>query len=137
MRFQVGKQGFLATARKTSYKYRVNLSFRWVSPIRVFGAAIILAAAVACGCKRDEIAVYDVPKESAPKSNLPVGWEELPGDQMRIGNYAVHGQGGEKAQVTVVALPGGTEVDNVNRWRGQLSLQPQTAEEAKAAGQDI
>jgi hypothetical protein len=36
-------------------------------------------------------------------------------------------------------LPGeaGSETDNVNRWRGQVGLPPQSAEEIKAAGQDI
>src|SRR5437773_8052386 len=93
---------------------------------------VLLVAGVLAGCSREEIRAYDVPREAPHASkDLPEGWQQLPSDQMRIGNYAVQGKNGEKAQVTVIALPGssGSELDNVNRWRGQVGLQPISAAE--------
>ena len=92
---------------------------RWASA----GVALLVCA----GCDRDEIKVYDLAKEkTAAASTLPDGWSQLPADEMLIGNYSVAGKNGSKAQVTVISLPGngGGELENVNRWRGQVGLQP-------------
>src|SRR5256885_4413263 len=40
------------------------------------------------------------------RPSLPEGWQELPGDQMKVGNFAVQGKDGGKAEVTIVPLPG-------------------------------
>ena len=55
---------------------------------------------------------------------LPSGWKELPGNGMRLATFAP--PGGLKTEATVVALPGdsGSELANVNRWRGQIALPP-------------
>jgi hypothetical protein len=98
-------------------------------------ASLAVVIAIVAGCRRQDVSVYDVPKETkgtaAASTSLPAGWEELPGDQMRVGNYVIKGKDGAKAQFTVIALPGtgGSELDNVNRWRGQLGLAPQTDEQ--------
>jgi len=105
-----------------------------LSFVHVLSAAALLAVSTTA-CRRQEISVYDVPKESkassVPSANLPAGWQELPADQMRVGNYVVRGKGDEKAEVTVIPLPGGagSELDNVNRWRGQIGLAAQTQEQ--------
>lgn len=43
---------------------------------------------------------------------------------MRVGNFTVAGPDGQKAQVTIVPLGGmgGGDLENVNRWRSQVSL---------------
>jgi hypothetical protein len=88
--------------------------------------AAALAFGVFAGCGREEIKVYDLAKEkAAARSSLPEGWSQLPADEIRIGNYTVSGKNGADAQVTVISLPGngGGELENVNRWRGQVGLQ--------------
>jgi hypothetical protein len=99
---------------------------------------ILAVLASMTGCKRQDVSVYDVPKE-AKASGLPAGWEELPADQMRVGNYAIKGKDGQKAQFTVIALPGsgGSELDNVNRWRGQLGLAHETEEQLNTEAASI
>jgi hypothetical protein len=70
------------------------------------------------------------------KWQLPDGWKELPAGQMRVGYFAVAGPDNQKAEVTIIPLPGlaGTDLDNVNRWRGQIGSAPVSAEElAKSA----
>jgi hypothetical protein len=70
------------------------------------------------------------------KWQLPAGWQELPAGQMRVGYFAIPGPDNQKAEVTIIPLPGlaGTDLDNVNRWRGQIGSGPLTAEElAKTA----
>ncbi|MBC8003175.1 MAG: hypothetical protein H7X97_11375, partial [Opitutaceae bacterium] len=97
----------------------------------VAGSVLLLT-----GCDRGEVRVYQAPKEKAPTFaastnpanssapratwTTPAGWEELPGNPMRVGSFVVKGAEGAKADVSVMPLPGsaGTELDNVNRWRG-------------------
>lgn len=54
---------------------------------------------------------------------VPAGWETGRRGSMRIASFDVQ-QDGEKAEVTLIALPGaaGTILQNVNRWRSQIGL---------------
>lgn len=105
------------------------------------------------GCDREGVRQYQAPKDNAAapapapsagmmtpepatgvpqvKWQLPAGWQELPAGQMRVGSFAVSGENGQKADVSIIPLPGlaGGDLDNVNRWLGQLSAPPITADE--------
>ncbi len=61
---------------------------------------------------------------------VPTGWSELPPGQMQVGQFSI-ADGAAKAKVTIIPLPGqaGGDLDNVNRWRGQVGLPPINAEE--------
>lgn len=63
------------------------------------------------------------------KWKLPAGWQELPPGQMRVGLFSV-AQDAQKAQITIIPLPGlaGGDLENLNRWRGQVGLGPVDAE---------
>lgn len=102
------------------------------------------------GCGRDDVRTYRVPKETPQQlvqaQNLPAGhpdisgpangpgahtkappgWEEAPLGQMRVASYRVKGKDGRMADISVVPLGGmaGRDIDNVNRWRGQIGLAP-------------
>lgn len=56
--------------------------------------------------------------------SMPKGWKEVPGTGMRLATFVP--PGGLKTEGTVVSLPGdsGSELANVNRWRGQIGLPP-------------
>jgi hypothetical protein len=58
------------------------------------------------------------------KWTLPKGWTEGPGSGMRYATLKPAGPG--QAELSVVVLPGpaGGELNNVNRWRGQIGLPP-------------
>ncbi|HLO67438.1 MAG TPA: hypothetical protein VK188_10500 [Holophaga sp.] len=70
----------------------------------------------------------EVPPPPAPehplKWTLPKGWTETAGGGMRFATLNPPGPG--KIEVSVVTLPGsaGGELANVNRWRGQIGLEP-------------
>ncbi|BDU75491.1 hypothetical protein [Mesoterricola sediminis] len=70
----------------------------------------------------------EVPPPPAPthplKWALPKGWTETGGGGMRFATLNPPGPG--KIEVSVVNLPGmaGGELANVNRWRGQIGLEP-------------
>jgi hypothetical protein len=70
----------------------------------------------------------DVPPPPAPsnplKWTLPKGWTSTPGSGMRFATLNPPGPG--KVELSVVCLPGsaGGELANVNRWRGQIGLEP-------------
>lgn len=106
--------------------------------------SILVLGIVLGGCRREEITHYQVPKaQAAPAAQavptdiapppaaaeaglawtLPKGWTDEAGSGMR---YATIKPTTPKVDVSVIVLPGpaGGELANVNRWRGQLGLQP-------------
>jgi hypothetical protein len=62
---------------------------------------------------------------AAPKIKweVPAGWSSSPASPMRYASFAVE-KNGEKADISVVTFPGdgGSDVDNINRWRQQIGL---------------
>lgn len=71
----------------------------------------------------------EVPPPPAPQAPLkwsvPKGWTQTPGSGMRFATLTPPAAGG-KAECSVICLPGqaGGELANVNRWRGQIGLEP-------------
>jgi hypothetical protein len=65
------------------------------------------------------------PTASKPeiKWEIPKGWQEVPASSMR---YASFSAGDGKIDISVVMFPGdgGSDIDNVNRWRVQIGLPP-------------
>src|SRR5271166_1099215 len=67
-----------------------------------------------------------VPDNSALPSlqyTQPAGWEKKAPTQMRVASFGVS-QDGKQADISVIPLGGmaGTDLANVNRWRGQIGL---------------
>jgi len=56
--------------------------------------------------------------------DLPEGWTELPPSQFRQVNFGVAGSDETQCYLTVLAGDGGGLAANVNRWRGQMQLEP-------------
>jgi hypothetical protein len=56
----------------------------------------------------------------------PEDWTEVPPSSMRYASFSAPGEGGGKIDISVVTFPGdgGSDADNVNRWRGQIGLAP-------------
>ena len=65
---------------------------------------------------------------SAPpiKWITPEGWTEVPPSSMRFASFSAPADDGGKIDISVVTFPGdgGSDADNVNRWRGQMGLAP-------------
>jgi hypothetical protein len=63
------------------------------------------------------------PARGKPTYEIPPGWKELPPQGIRVASFEVR-EGEEKAEVTVIPLPGavGGLLANVNRWRGEVGL---------------
>jgi hypothetical protein len=60
------------------------------------------------------------------KWETPEGWTEVPPSSMRYASFnAADGNGG-KIDISIVTFAGdgGSDADNVNRWRGQIGLAP-------------
>jgi hypothetical protein len=105
-------------------------------------------------CRKEEISSYSAPKEtprpavaSAPPNvpasvpihwTAPAGWEEQAASGMRVGSFTVT-QDGKRADVSVIPLAGvsGSELDNVNRWRGQVGLPPVSPEKLSESGEKV
>jgi hypothetical protein len=110
-------------------------------------ALCALAAVALIGCGREEIKVYNAPKDPiAPVTTtknaaaaseephlhwtLPAGWTEKPAGGMRVGSFSIAGADGQVADVSIIPLGGvaGSELDNINRWRTQVNLEKVTPE---------
>jgi hypothetical protein len=114
------------------------------------------------GCGRDDVRTYRVPKETAPQlaaadlpsghpdiggaavspataAKVPADWQEAPLGQMRVASYRVKGKDGKMADISVVPLAGaaGSDIDNVNRWHGQLGLAPVSEAEFSKLGEKV
>jgi hypothetical protein len=103
------------------------------------------------GCGRGEPEVYQTPKASPAitphdhsamadgstpvqtqlRWTLPVSWQETACGEMRLASFSVKNENGQTADVSIIALPGmaGGDLNNVNRWRGQVGLPPIAEEE--------
>lgn len=58
---------------------------------------------------------------------VPEGWEELPSDGIRVASFRTPGDfedGGIRANLFRLPNPAGNLLDNVNRWRAELGLEP-------------
>jgi hypothetical protein len=59
------------------------------------------------------------------KWQLPTGWSEVPPSAMRYASFSA-GVNENKIDISIVMFPGdgGSDIENVNRWRGQIGLPP-------------
>jgi hypothetical protein len=75
----------------------------------------------------------------AVAAKAPADWQEAPLGQMRVASYRVKGKDGKMADVSVVPLAGaaGSDIDNVNRWHGQLGLAPVSEAEFGKLGEKV
>lgn len=64
----------------------------------------------------------EAPASTALAWDDPPGWKREAGSGMRVASYKVPGD----VEVTIISLAGaaGGDLDNVNRWRGQVGLPP-------------
>ena len=60
------------------------------------------------------------------KWETPEDWTEVPPSSMRYASFSASAENGEKIDISVVTFPGegGSDSDNINRWRGQIGLPP-------------
>lgn len=77
---------------------------------------------------------FSAGSDPKPSWTLPEGWKEQPGSGMRFATIQIAADG-KPLELTVIPLPK-TEadtqkfvLDNINRWRGQVGLQPIAAGE--------
>ncbi|MGH7952416.1 MAG: hypothetical protein ACREFE_10935, partial [Limisphaerales bacterium] len=84
------------------------------------------------GCGRDGVKVYRIENDDSAAAAqpspqlqfiLPQNWTKKKPSQMRVASFTVTGANGQTADVGVIPLPiGGSELDLVNMWRGQMQL---------------
>lgn len=112
---------------------------------------VALLAVLLVGCKEERTTSYPIPKEtytphapSAPVLSwvLPEGWVEtadLSRGSMRFATFLVEGLHGHDVDVSIVPIPDmrAGELDNVNRWRGQVGLGPVTEAELDQQAEEV
>lgn len=119
----------------------------------VLPALLLFAALTGCGDRgqidryRETGTTTPAAEERMPASHPPLsgeyrwqapeGWVAQPPSSMRMGSFLVP-QGTEQGDLSVIRLAGtaGGTLNNLNRWRGQLGLEPVAAEDPAAAGRE-
>jgi hypothetical protein len=73
------------------------------------------------------------------KWTTPAGWSQVPPSEMRVASFKVTDAKGKQADVSIVPLSGmaGGDFANVNRWRGQVGLQPAPDDELQSAAENV
>ena len=92
-----------------------------------FEAPAEMAAASPHGLMSAGMSQMTADNSGAPaQGTVPSGWKSLPPSEFLLAKYEITGADGAKAGVNVseLNLTGGGLFANVNRWRGQLGLQP-------------
>ncbi|MEZ5990553.1 MAG: hypothetical protein R3F30_15865 [Planctomycetota bacterium] len=56
--------------------------------------------------------------------DLPKGWTEKQGHEMRLASFAIDGSDQTECYLFPLGGDGGGTLNNVNRWRGQMGLEP-------------
>ena len=127
--------------------------------------ALLPALLTLVGCGQGDVRVYRVAKEaSQPQQTaqsdsasippghpdisssspgltwkLPAGWEEVAPGEMRVASFRIKSEAGKQADVSIVPLPGmaGGQLNNVNRWRGQVGESPVSESELAQLAQPV
>src|SRR5687767_12700101 len=91
---------------------------------RVYYAPKEVAQVGSGGSRPGVASSADIPRGGKPKWKVPEGWREKAADGMRVGSFEVPGEENQRLDISVIPLSGrsGSELDNVNRWRGQVKL---------------
>jgi hypothetical protein len=116
-----------------------------LSVFRLFSLGVLLTVMPACDRSDQQIKVYRLvkaPLESAPAQQaaptssvaatpqirweLPEGWGPGAQSSMRYASFTATKGNDETVDISVVTFPGdgGSDLDNVNRWRQQIELTP-------------
>jgi len=78
--------------------------------------------------KSPQIAAMPPRDAGAPQIRweAPESWTEVPPSSMRYASFSALAENGDKIDISVVTFAGdgGSDADNVNRWRGQIGLSP-------------
>lgn len=111
-------------------------------------AVTVVAALTATGCKQQKVTSYEIPKEdysikpfAMPKMasarpeikfDAPKSWEKM-ASQMGSGAFHVDGGDGKYAEIKVIPLRAGPEIEaqSVNMWRENLGLPELPADQIK------
>ena len=85
------------------------------------------------------VVASDVQNAPALTWTTPAGWTQVPPSEMRVASFKVDGADGKSADASIVPLPGmaGGDYANVNRWRGQVGLQPAPDDQLQSLAENI
>jgi hypothetical protein len=78
------------------------------------------------GLTAEQLAAVGAPPASRITDTAPAHWKKQATSSMRQASYLIEGEGGNSVDVSLIILGGaaGGNLDNVNRWRGQLGQAP-------------
>lgn len=126
--FKMRGNAALAEAQKAGF-------IEWIGTVKPAAAPAASAAPVVA---TPPVAAAPAPEAGAEKPQIkweaPANWNPGAPKAMRYASFAVAGQNGEAADISVSVFggDGGGDLGNVNRWRSQIGLGELGADELKA-----
>ncbi|MCX6970652.1 MAG: hypothetical protein NTV93_10960 [Verrucomicrobia bacterium] len=130
--FKMRGNSALAAAQKAGF-------IEWIGTVKPAAAGPAQPAAHAApAAATPPGAAAPAPEAGAEKPQIkwevPAGWNSVAPSSMRYASFAVAGQNGEAADISVSVFggDGGGDLGNVNRWRSQIGLGEIGADELKA-----
>ncbi len=116
--FKLAGDSALVAAQKPAFiEFLKSVSFRETPPVSLAAAENVPGT---------DAASTDSGAPNLPQWEVPAGWQSQPPSSMLLARFSLAGAGDTKAEVTVSVFPGsvGGLLANVNRWRGQVKLEP-------------
>jgi hypothetical protein len=125
--FKMRGNAALAEAQKENF-------IKWIATVRMEDAGTTPAAganpsaASMPGLPAMPAAPAAEPAKPQVKWEVPDSWKPVAASAMRYASFAIAGPNGETGDLSVSTFPGeaGGDLQNVNRWRGQIGLEPVT-----------
>lgn len=103
----------------------------WVSTVQASAQQPPAASPASPAAAAQPIPAPPASPSGALTWDLPAGWVQAPpGSSMRYATFSITASDGAKGELSVTHFPGdvGGDLENVNRWRQQVSLAPVAAE---------
>lgn len=112
--------------------------YKVAKPVDSPAPVAVPAAPAGMGALPPEMAVMATAAPATLSWKAPPDWAAKPASGMRRATYVLSGAAGP-AELSVISLPGdaGGELANVNRWRGQVGLEPWDAAALKQAAESV
>ena len=120
--FKMHGNAALAESQKQAF-------IQWIGSVRMSDSTAATAPAAAAAPVAQSMPPMPAPADSDKppvKWDVPDTWKPAPGAAMRYATFTASGQNSGTAEISVVMLDGegGGDLQNVNRWRGQIGLAP-------------
>jgi hypothetical protein len=129
--FKMHGNAALAESQKTAF-------IQWIGSVQMADNSSAAPNAATAAPQEAPSMTAPAPEADSAKAQVkwevPDGWKSVPPAMMRYASFEADVSSAGKAEISVVTLPGqaGGDLQNVNRWRGQIGVTPVSDSDLKS-----